>query len=707
MPARSGGNEIVNFKGPFWKWREPDTIHAAILKRMLTDRSRMLDTLNDAQRAAVTTESGPLLVLAGAGTGKTRVVTFRIARLISKRIKPERILAVTFTNKAAKEMKDRVQELLPRSVKETPEVSTFHSLCVRILRRQIQHLGYPQKFAIYDSGDQESTARKVLREINVPGTALKPSELLFHIGRWKMASVEPAEAATIARSDQEHLAAAAYRRYQKHLRASGAVDFDDLLLLTEQLFRNCPQAKREEAERFDHVMIDEYQDTNGSQYRIVKALAERHQNLCVVGDDDQSIYGWRGAEVQHILRFKDDWPQARVVRLETNYRSTSEILALANRVIRFNSVRHDKTLIAARQGGEKPRIRQFDTETDEAKLIVADIKRRLTEPGIEPDDFAILFRTNEQTRSFETELRAADLPYVLIGGMSFFDRKEVRDILAYIRVMVLPEDEPALLRILNVPPRGVSQKAQQALVDEAVKRGTSAWAVLNERQDLPDFSRQSIEGAAKFIDLIKEHQEMSERLPLVDTLTSLIDAIGYREEIRRLNKDDVDAQEARWAAVQEVVNALGEYESGKKRKPTFLGFLDKIALAGRELERDKERQLNRRAVVLMTMHSAKGLEFPQVYMVGMEEGILPHHRSIKEDGNAIDEERRLCYVGITRAQERLTFSLALTRRKWGKPRPRDPSRFLFEITGQADRPDSRAGLKGPRSSVKKGTSSRR
>ena len=306
----------------------------------------MLDTLNDAQREAVTTESGPLLVLAGAGTGKTRVVTFRIARLISRGIKPERILAVTFTNKAANEMKERIQSLLPKSVKETPEISTFHSLCVRILRRQIQHLGYPQKFAIYDSGDQDSIARKALREINVPGAALKPSELLYHIGRWKMASVHPQEAATLARSDQEHLAAAAYRRYQKTLKASGAVDFDDLLLLTEQLFRTSAEACRQEAARFDHVLVDEYQDTNGSQYRIVKALAIGHKNLCVVGDDDQSIYGWRGAEVQHILRFKDDWPSARVVRLVTNYRSTSEILDLANRIIRFNKVRHDKTLIA-------------------------------------------------------------------------------------------------------------------------------------------------------------------------------------------------------------------------------------------------------------------------------------------------------------------------------------------------------------------------
>ena len=648
----------------------------------------MLDQLNAPQREAVSTESGPLLVLAGAGTGKTRVVTFRIARLISRRVKPERILAVTFTNKAAREMNERVEQLITKRTEETPEISTFHSLCVRILRRQITHIGYPEKFSIYDASDQESLARRVLREINIPTASLKPSELLFFISHWKSHCIRPDGAMSYAQTDKEHLASAAYRRYQKALRSSGAVDFDDLLLLTEELFNTSEEARIEEAARFDHIMIDEYQDTNGSQYRIIKALAAAHRNLCVVGDDDQSIYGWRGAEVEHILRFRDDWPDATVVRLEDNYRSTSEILSLANRVIRYNKVRHDKTLRAARQGGEKPKILQFDNEQDEAQKIVKNIAQRETLPDVDFSDIAILFRTNEQTRSFETELREQDIPYVLIGGMSFFDRKEVRDILSFMRVLVSPDDEPSLLRILNTPARGISQKAQQALVEHAVRTGTSAWDALNSIDQLPDFSKNAIAGAKSFIELIERYkQRIDNKGPLAETIKNLIEEIDYQSEIRRLNKDDADAQEAKWNIVEEMVNALAEYESARKH-PSLLKFLDKLMLSDRDMQKDKDRQLSKNAVVLMTLHSAKGLEFPEVYMVGMEEGFLPHHRSIKAEGigDPIAEERRLCYVGITRAMERLTFSLALTRRKWGKPRPRDPSRFLFEITGQADNP---------------------
>jgi DNA helicase-2/ATP-dependent DNA helicase PcrA len=647
----------------------------------------MLDALNQAQREAVLTEAGPLLVLAGAGTGKTRVVTYRIARLISRGIRPERILAVTFTNKAANEMKDRVRQLLAGEMnKAVPEISTFHSLCVRILRRQIHHLGYPTSYAIYDTSDQETIARRVLRDINVPGSRLRPSELLHYVSRWKTASVRPTQAAALAQTDIEHLAAAAYRRYQKCLKASGAVDFDDLLLLTEELFQTA-RIRTEESSRFDHVLIDEYQDTNCNQYRIVRALSAGHRNLCVVGDDDQSIYGWRGADVSHILRFRDDWPDAKVVRLEENYRSTDQILSLANRLIRCNKIRHEKTLRAARMGGEKPRIRQFDSELDEARQTVTDIRRCLQQPGREASDFAILFRTNEQTRPFETELRSAGIRYTLIGGMSFYDRKEVRDLLAYLRLLASPDDEPSLLRVLNVPPRGIGQKAQQALLDEAVRQGTSAWKVLPSVGRLPDFSHSAAEQAAGFVSLVRRFQARLSQTSLANTLGELIREIDYQAEIRRQHAGDVDAQEARLAAVQEVVNSVGEYES-ESRHPTLVGFLDKIALGDREADRDKEKQLKRNAVVLMTLHSAKGLEFPHVYMVGMEEGILPHHRSLGKDGtrDTVDEERRLCYVGITRAQERLTLSLCLTRRKWGKPRPTDPSRFLFEITGQARQP---------------------
>ena len=401
--------------------------------------------LNQAQRKASQTLSGPLLVLAGAGTGKTRVVTVRITNLIRNGIAPDRILAVTFTNKAAAEMQKRIGAMLKfKKTDQQPLISTFHSLCVRILRRHIQHLGYPQKFIICNRGDQESLARRVLKEINVPSTTLKPSQLIWQISGWKSRSIRAGKAEAIAEDDREALAAIGYRRYQNLLKQQGAVDFDDLLLLTEDLFTTLPEVCNAEANRFDHILVDEYQDTNASQYRIIKALADKHHNLCVVGDDDQSIYGFRGAEVEHILSFAKDWPKATLVNLEMNYRSTGPIIEYANRLISFNLQRSDKTLISGRPSGIPPKILQHTNETKEAQEVVLQIRNRLKQPGVEPGDFAILFRTNEQPRPFETELRKAKLPYVLIGGYSFFDRKEVKDILAFLRLLDNPDDELSL-----------------------------------------------------------------------------------------------------------------------------------------------------------------------------------------------------------------------------------------------------------------------
>ncbi|HLA85832.1 MAG TPA: UvrD-helicase domain-containing protein, partial [Thermoguttaceae bacterium] len=410
-------------------------------------------SLNAAQREAVNTLTGPLLVLAGAGTGKTRVVMYRVVNLIRHGTKPSRILAVTFTNKAAREMQERAAKLLKtRRAEEKPEISTFHSLCVRILRRQIHHLGYPAQFAIYDRGDQTSVVRGVLHEIKLSDAALRPEEALGWIGRWKMADIEPAEAASSAQTDKQHLAASVYRRYQATLKSVGAVDFDDLLGLTTKLLARRPEVRRTEAGRFDHVMVDEYQDTNPAQYELIKALAGGHRNLAVVGDDDQSIYGWRGAKVTHILRFKQDWPEAKVVRLETNYRSTTPILEWSNRLIAFNKLRHDKTLRAT-VDGEKPRIQQFKDETAEAKFVVDEIEQAVRSRRNHYSDFAVLFRTNEQPRLFEEEFRRAKVPYVLIGGTSFFDRKEIRDVLAYLKLLVHPRDDVSLLRVINTPPR--------------------------------------------------------------------------------------------------------------------------------------------------------------------------------------------------------------------------------------------------------------
>jgi DNA helicase II / ATP-dependent DNA helicase PcrA len=642
----------------------------------------MATPLNPAQVQAVNTLRGPLLVLAGAGTGKTRVVTHRIAELIRQGVRPSRILGVTFTNKAAGEMQQRAGELLGKRRPEKPEISTFHSLCVRILRRHAKLLGYPAEFAIYDRGDQESLARAALRDIKVPGTLLRPGDLLHFISRWKSSSVRPDGAVAQAATDKEHLAAMAYRRYQRSLKTAGAVDFDDLLLCTEELLQNHAAARTSEASRFSHLLIDEYQDTNGSQYRIVKALAEEHRNLCVVGDDDQSIYGWRGADVAHILRFARDWPDATVIRLEENYRSTAAILTLANRLIAYNAHRHEKVLRAFRQEGEEPRILQFPDETVEARRVVDEISELISRQLVEPRDIAILFRTNEQPRPFETELRRAKVPYTLIGGMSFYDRKEVRDVLAYLKVLAQPKDEVSLLRIINTPARGIGSRAVELLLSRAVASGKPLWEILPDAAGMPELPATAVAAVGQFRELIERYREILSRGRLVTVVQQLLAEISYQEEINRQYKDP-NEQVTRWNSVAEVINALASY-SERTSQPTLAGFIEDVALAGRDDSEDKESQLKRNAVVLMTLHSAKGLEFPHVYLVGMEEGLLPHHRAVAAEGPAIDEERRLCYVGVTRARDRLTITLSVTRMKWGKKRPTIPSRFLFELLGKAE-----------------------
>jgi len=644
----------------------------------------MSNGLNPAQHDAVRTLRGPLLVLAGAGTGKTRVVTYRIAELIRHGTAPDRILAVTFTRKAAGEMQERAANLLGgkrKKGKARPQISTFHSLCVRILRRHIVQLEYPKLFTICDRGDQESLARAALREIRCPDDSLRPGDFLAIVSQWKNSSYEPARAASVAENDKEHLAAAAYRRYQSQLKTKGMVDFDDLLLLTQKLFVQFPAIARQEASLFDHVLIDEYQDTNRSQYQIVRGLAMGHRNLCVVGDDDQSIYGWRGAEVEHILRFAQDWPDAKVVRLEENYRSTAAILGYANTLIAFNRLRHDKVLRPVRAGGKRPVILQAKDEQDEAARVVIDINQKLNQPGVAARDFAILCRTNEQPRVFEAELRRANLPYILVGGMSFYDRKEIRDLLAYLKVIANPHDEASLLRIINTPARNIGPSAVKQLLAAATSAGGHIWDLLpGAASGL--LNQKSAAAAGEFHRLIVSLQQDSHQTSLAELVKKTIDASGYRRELDRQYPDPND-REARTASLEEIVNAAAEYDQ-RAQEPSLIEFLDEMAVGLRDSSDDKENQLQNNAVALLTLHSAKGLEFPYVYLVGLEEGILPHKRAVAAEGDAIDEERRLCYVGVTRAQEELTLSFCLARRKWGKLRDTIPSRFLYEMTGQAD-----------------------
>ena len=635
--------------------------------------------LNTAQRDAVTTLSGPLLVLAGAGTGKTRVITFRIAELIRSGIQPDRILSVTFTNKAAREMRERTIALIGKRNKRKPLVSTFHSFCVRVLRQDITALGYPTGFAIYDRGDQESVARKALREIRVGEAALKPSDLLNRISRWKMYGIAPDQAHNHTETDQDFLAASAYRKYQKQLRSCGAVDFDDLLLLTNELFRTHPEVRQKHQPRFDHVQIDEYQDTNGAQFDLVAAMVAEHRNLCVVGDDDQSIYGWRGADVEHILGFSTHFPGAKVVRLQNNYRCTNKILTLANRLVKHNRGRHEKTLIAHKKSDIPVRVLKFEQDTDEAEHLVREIKYTIDELGARPSEFAILFRTNEQPRAFETELRRQQLRYVVIGSQSFFDRREIRDSMAYLKALAFPADEVSLLRIINTPARGIGATTVGKLLKRAVTEGVSVWDTVEPALADGDVPLKTAQALMQFQALLKRYRQRVAESPrqMVQIAKELLKEVDYVSEIRKQYKEE-SQQESRIEILSSFIDSIGQYVE-KDDNPTLQGYLETCALMDRDEEKQDDPE-NQNAIKLMTLHSAKGLEFPRVYLVGMEEGLLPHKRSVDAaTESAIAEERRLCYVGITRAIDHLVLSRAEFRMKWGKRKESLPSRFLNEM----------------------------
>ncbi len=640
-----------------------------------------LSSLNPPQREAVRNLHGPMLVLAGAGTGKTRVITIRMAQLIASGIAPERILSVTFTNKAAKEMLERTRHILGGGkLKARPWISTFHALCVAVLRSDIERLGYPKKFTILDRGDQESIARGTLRDIRVTEKSLKPGDMLSIISGWKSAGLAPKEAADAAADDKQYLAAMAYRKYQTKLRATGSVDFDDLLLLTAELFDEHPDILDKHQQRFSHVQIDEYQDTNGIQFRLIESLVAKHKNLCVVGDDDQSIYGWRGADVSHILNFGRYFPGAKIVRLEDNYRCTNHILDCANRLVRHNRGRHGKVLRASKKSPNEVRFLKYEDENLEAEKIVFEIRFYIQKKGVPARDFAILFRTNEQPRIFESELRRQQIPYTLIGSQSFFDRKEIKDLLCYLKSIDRPGDEASLLRIINVPARGIGESTSSKIVDKAVKEGRDFWTVARELAANGGVSRKAGAALEDFHRLMQSFTRRFDENPRqMDILVrELIDAIHYDRELEK-QYPDPQAQLMRQGFVDEFVDAVAGYLE-RAGEPTLTEFLDSCALNDRDEEPDKDEQAAQDAVKLMTLHSAKGLEFPRVYMVGMEENILPHKRSVDADtSQAIEEERRLCYVGVTRAQEYLTLSRAESRLKWGTRRPTIPSRFLREM----------------------------
>ena len=644
--------------------------------------------MNPAQRDAASTLSGPLLVLAGAGTGKTRVITHRIVELVASGVRSDRILSVTFTNKAAKEMLERTNQLFGRKLKNPPTISTFHSYCVRVLRQEIELLGYPKTFTIYDRGDQESTARKALREVRIPDSTLKPGDLINMISRWKMVGISAEQAIDYSENDLEFLGAAAFRKYQKSLQACGAVDFDDLLLLTNQLFEEFPEALARQQSRFDHVQIDEYQDTNGTQFDLIEALVRPHQNICVVGDDDQSIYGWRGAEVTHILNFQNHFKGAKVVRLEENYRCTDDIIYHANRLVRHNKGRHDKQLRANKKAETPVRFREYDTEQEEAENVVREIKYLIDKKGVPSGDFCILFRTNEQPRVFEQEMRRNEIRYVVMGTQSFFDKREIKDILSYLRVLENPLDENALLRIINVPARSIGDTSVQKILKRAVREGCSLFDAVPGAIAAGEITHRTGAAIDRFRNLLDEFRGYLQAKPsdMARVTEQLLDRVDYQSEIAKQYKNE-DMQLVRQEIVEQMIESLRTYAE-RAEKPSLSEYLEETALNGFEEQSDKEKKMNQDAVKLMTMHSAKGLEFPRVYMVGMEEGLLPHKRAVEADGKAIEEERRLAYVGVTRARDFLTLTRAMSRKKWGKQRLTVPSRFLAEMRGDDEDPSA-------------------
>ena len=665
-----------------------------------------LADLNPQQREAATYLSGPLLVLAGAGTGKTKTITHRLARIVRGGTPASRTLSVTFTNKAAREMRQRATALLKQDGLlgrakrggDRPVVCTFHAYCLRVLREDIHRLGYPAKFTILDRGDQEAAARTALREVKLTDGTMRPGDLLAKISTWKSHGLTPKAARADPEDDRDFLAAIAYRRYADALRAAGAVDFDDLLGLTVRLFDEYPDVLGEHRGRFDHVQVDEYQDTNAVQFRLVRRLVDGHRNLCAVGDDDQSIYGWRGAEVEHILGFATHFPDAKVVRLEENYRSAGPVLEVANRLVAHNRGRHAKELRPARRVSNPVRFRDYADELVEAEQVALEIAFLVHEKQVPPADVAILHRTGEQTRPFESELRRRKVPYEVVGGQSFFDRKEVKDLTAFLKAVDNPDDDRALLRIINVPPRGIGQTVVRATLDAAVTAGVGFWDAAEKKTADGSINARTAAALREFRGLLGEYRAKFARAAEPSaTAAALVERIGYESEIDR-RYDDPKQRMARSAAVDGFLQAVRDY-AGDAKRPSLSGFLQEIGLGERDFGDDSKPPAG---VRLMTLHAAKGLEFPRVYLVGMEEGLLPHRRSIDAGRAGIEEERRLAYVGLTRARDHLTVTRCQGRRSRGRIRPKLPSRFLMEMTGRSvprvtpgDEPASGPGAEEP------------
>lgn len=633
------------------------------------------DKLNEPQREAVYHTDGPLLILAGAGSGKTRVLTHRIAYLIGERgVNPWNILAITFTNKAAEEMRQRVDNLVGFGA-ESVWVSTFHSACVRILRRFIDRLGYENHFTIYDTDDQKTLIKEVCRKVDVDTKVFKERSLLSAISSAKNEMILPDEFELNAGGDFAKMKIAkVYREYEAQMRANNALDFDDLLVKTVQLLQTQPDVLESYQERFRYIMVDEYQDTNTVQFQLVSLLAGKYKNLCVVGDDDQSIYKFRGANIRNILDFEHEFPDAKVIKLEQNYRSTGNILNAANSVIANNRGRKEKSLWTENGEGELIRLRQFDTAFDEADFIGEDIKSAVRQGG-SYNDSAVLYRTNAQSRLLEEKFIAMNIPYKIVGGVNFYARREIKDLLAYLKTIDNGRDDVAVRRIINVPKRGIGLTTINRIQESATERGIGFYEALLAPELIAGVGRSATK-LDSFAALIEYFKTLAEEMNITDLLQEVIEKTGY---IESLENEDKEEAKTRKENIDELISKAATYEEScqdKDEKATLSGFLEEVALVADIDSLDEDQEY----VVLMTLHSAKGLEFPRVYLAGMEDGLFPGYMSINAgDREELEEERRLCYVGITRAEQELTLTSARRRMVHGETQYNPMSRFVKEI----------------------------
>ena len=630
------------------------------------------DSMNERQREAVFHTEGPLLILAGAGSGKTRVLTHRIAYLIEEKgVNPWNILAITFTNKAAGEMRERVDRLVAFGA-ESVWVSTFHSACVRILRRHIDRLGYDSKFTIYDSDDQKTLMKDICKRLQIDTKQWKEKTLLGIISSAKNELIGAQEYEMNTMGDfSKRKIAEAYKEYQRQLRTNNALDFDDLIMKTVELFKLNPDVLEAYQERFKYIMVDEYQDTNTAQFKLISLLASKYQNLCVVGDDDQSIYKFRGANIRNILNFEDVFPSARVVKLEQNYRSTKTILDAANHVIRNNLERKNKTLWTANDGGAPIIFQNFMTAYEEAEYIAEDLAKRVAAGDGNYSDCAILYRTNAQSRLLEEKFLLANIPYRIIGGVNFYARKEIKDLLSYLKTVDNARDDLAVRRIINVPRRGIGAATLAKVQDFAVENEISFYNALRAAEEIPALGR-SVAKLKPFVTLIQTLRAQREYFSVAELLKEAIDRTDHAKE---LEDENTEESRARIENIDELISKAASYDE-EAENPTLSGFLEEVALVADidNLEENNDR------VVLMTLHSAKGLEFPNVYLAGMEDGIFPSYMTIvSEDPTDLEEERRLCYVGITRAMRQLTITSARSRMIRGETQYNKVSRFIQEI----------------------------